>query len=155
MIKTQEDFFNKICTPHFICNVWKGYSRFSCERELGTEQKLQYFDPHSYGRERCVFLVLLMLNRKPRDPLCWVMAFFTASYQHLLWTPTHKGSNGPFGLLRLFLPHLVYKSARSLTGTHQGPKGPFGLMWLYLPQLVYLRPRSNWNSLEFCLDWVI
>ena len=24
-------------------------------------------------------------------PLCWVMAFFTASYQHLLWTPIHQG----------------------------------------------------------------
>ena len=24
-------------------------------------------------------------------PLCWVLAFFTASYQHLLWTPTHQG----------------------------------------------------------------
>ena len=22
---------------------------------------------------------------------CWVLAFFTASYQHLLWTPIHKG----------------------------------------------------------------
>ena len=24
-------------------------------------------------------------------PLCWVLAFLTASYQHLLWTPTHQG----------------------------------------------------------------
>ena len=40
----------------------KGYSRFACERELETEQKLQYFDPYSYGCQRCVFLVLLMLN---------------------------------------------------------------------------------------------
>ena len=26
-----------------------------------------------------------------QGPLCWVLAFFTASYQHLLWTPTHQG----------------------------------------------------------------
>ena len=26
--------------------------------------------------------------------LCWVMAFFIASYQHLLWTPTHQCPNG-------------------------------------------------------------
>ena len=51
IIKTQEDFFINICTSHFIV-------RFVCERELETEQKLQYFDPHSYGRQRCVFLVL-------------------------------------------------------------------------------------------------
>ena len=29
-----------------------------CERELETEQRLQYIDPHSYGHQRCVFLVL-------------------------------------------------------------------------------------------------
>ena len=89
--QTQEDFFNKICTSHFIARVRKGYSGFACERELETKQKLKYFDPHSYGHQRCVFLVLQMLNRRPRGPLCWVMAFFTASYQHLLWTPTHQG----------------------------------------------------------------
>ena len=49
MIMTQEDFFNKICTSHFIARVRKGYSRFACERELETEQKLKYFDPYSYG----------------------------------------------------------------------------------------------------------
>ena len=26
-----------------------------------------------------------------QSTLCWVMAFFTASYQHLLWTPIHQG----------------------------------------------------------------
>ena len=101
--------------------------------------KLQYFDPHSYGRQRCVFLVLLMLNRRPRSPLWCVMAFFTASYQQLPWTPTHQSPNGPFGLMWLSLPHLVYNSARSLTATHPGPQGPFGLMWLYLPPLIHLR----------------
>ena len=28
-----------------------------------------------------------------QGPLCWVLAFFIASYQHLLWTPTHQGPN--------------------------------------------------------------
>ena len=27
----------------------------------------------------------------PGGPLFWVLAFFTASYQHLLWTPIHQG----------------------------------------------------------------
>ena len=36
----------------------KGYSRFACERVLETEQKLQYFETQTYGRQRCVFLVL-------------------------------------------------------------------------------------------------
>ena len=32
--QTQEDFFNKIYTSHFIARVRKGCSRFACEREL-------------------------------------------------------------------------------------------------------------------------
>ena len=34
-----------------------------------------------------------LLNRRPRGlALCWMMAFFTASYQQLLWTPTQSGA---------------------------------------------------------------
>ena len=40
---------------------------------------------------RCVFLVLLMLNRRPRGSPCCVMAFFIAFYQHLLRTSAHQG----------------------------------------------------------------
>ena len=90
-----------------VC-VWEG---------AGDRTETAIFWPHSYGRQRCVFLVLLMLNRRPWGPLCWVMAFFTASYQHLLWTPIQSGDPSPFGLVRLSLPHLVYNSVRSLTTT--------------------------------------
>ena len=51
-----------------------------------------------------------LLNRRPRGPLCWVMAFFTASFQQLLWTPTQSGAPSPFGLAWLSLPQLVYNS---------------------------------------------
>ena len=63
-----------------MCGVplWEG---------AGNRTELKYFDPQTYGRQHCVFLVLLMLNRRPWGPLCWVMAFFTASYQQLLWSP--------------------------------------------------------------------
>ena len=43
--QTNEDFFINICTSHFICNVWKGYSRFYCERELETEQNCNILTP--------------------------------------------------------------------------------------------------------------
>ena len=36
-----------------------------------------------------------LFNRRPRGPLCWMMAFFTTSYQQLLWTPTHRGPREP------------------------------------------------------------
>ena len=64
-----------------VC-VWEGVGDW-------TEQK--YFDPHSYGRQCSIFLDLQMLNRRPWGPLYWMLAFFTASYQHLLWTPIYSG----------------------------------------------------------------
>ena len=114
MTKTQEDFFNKIlCTSHFIARVRKGCVGFYCERGLETEHNCNILTPLLWP-SRCVFLVLLMLNRSPRGSLCWVMTLFIASYQHLLWSPNSIGV----------------------------PSGPLGWVWLYLPHLVYLRPIS-------------
>ena len=49
-----------------------------------------------------------LLNRRPRgSAFCWMMAFFTASYHQLLWTPTQSGAPSPIGLVWLPLPHLV------------------------------------------------
>ena len=44
IIKTQEDFFKNMYLSLY-CKIRKGYSRFYCERELETEQNLQYIDP--------------------------------------------------------------------------------------------------------------
>ena len=95
IVKTQEDFFINICTSHFIVRVRKGLLNVCVWEGAGDRTELQYSDPHSYGRQRCVFLVLLMLNRRPRGPVCWVMAFFTAFYQQLPWTPTHQCPKAP------------------------------------------------------------
>ena len=100
---------------HFICNVcvWEG---------VGDRTELQYIDPHSYGHQRCVFLVLLMLNQRPGGPLCWL------SLLHLI--TNWSGPQTPSGVPRapsvgwwLSLPHLVSNSSDlQLTG---GPEGPF------------------------------
>ena len=95
IIKKQEDFFNKI---FYLSLYFKGSKRLFkvCVWEgVGDRTELKYFDPHSYGRQHCVFLVHLMLNRRPWGSLCWVLAFFTASYQHLLRTSTHQGPKAP------------------------------------------------------------
>ena len=34
-------------------------------------------------------------QREPWAPLCWVLAFFIASYQHLLRTSTYQGPKAP------------------------------------------------------------
>ena len=116
--QTSEDFFRKIYTSHFIVRVRKGLLRVCVWEGVGDRTETAIFWPHSYGRQRCVFLVLLTLNRRPWGPLCWVMAFFTASYLQPLWIPTQSGAPSPFGLVWLSLPHLVYNSVRSLTATN-------------------------------------
>ena len=63
--KTSEAFFIKICTSHFICNVWKGLLMVCVWEGAGDRTEIAIFWPHSYGRQRCVFLVLLMLNWRP------------------------------------------------------------------------------------------
>ena len=55
----------KIITSHFIARVRKSLLRV-CVWE-GAEDRTFW------------------------GPLCWVLAFFTASYQHLLWTSAHQG----------------------------------------------------------------
>ena len=109
----QEDFFINICTSHFIARVRKGYSRFACERKLETEHKLQYIDPHSYGRQCCVFLVLQGCSTI--GPLCWVICYILSATS--LHPNSIGGLDGPFVLMWLSLPNLVYNSVRSLTGT--------------------------------------
>ena len=118
IIKTQEDFFINICTSHFIVRVRKGLLKVCVWEGAGDRTETAIFWPHFYGRQRCVFLVLLMLNWRPWGPaLCWMMAFFTESYQQLLWAPTQLGAPSPFGLVWLSLPHPAYNSVRSLIVT--------------------------------------
>ena len=98
--QTSEDFFLKnIPLTLFVM--------FACEWELETEQRLQYIDPHSYGRQRSVFLVLQGCSTG--DP------------------EAHSAGCG------LSLPHLVTNRSPNTIG---GPEGPFGRVWLSLPHLV-------------------
>ena len=107
--------YQNICTSHFIVRFEKGYSRFTCERELVTEQKLQYSDPPLlWPSTLCLSRSPGLPNRRPRGSLCWIMASFTASYQQLLWSPNSIGvPEGPLGRVWLSLSHLVYNSVRS------------------------------------------
>ena len=98
----------------------------------------------TYGRQRCVFFVLLMLNRRPWDPFWWVLAFFTASYQQLLWSPNSIGvPEGPLGRVWLSLPHLIYNSISNCTGTQTQ------LSWLlsWLSYIIVQRPLDVWNRM--------
>ena len=101
-----------------------------------------YIDPHSYGHQRCVFLVLLMLNWRPRGSApCWMMTFFTASYHQLV-------SKTPSGVLRApsamcgFPYHIL--SLTSLIPNSSGPQGPPPLGFLYhILSATSLDPNSS------------
>ena len=137
--QTGEDFFKKICTSHFIVRVRKGYSRFACERELGTEQRLQYIDPHSYGRQRCVFLVLQGCSTG--GPGAQLSAGWWLSLLHLISNFSGPQlSRGPRGPLR---PGVAFPTTSrlllQLTLT----------VWLlsWLSYIIVQRPLNLWNGM--------
>ena len=90
-IKTQEDFLEKYLPLTLLQGFEKGYSRFACERELETEHNWNILTPNLWPSTLCLSRSQ-MLNRRSRG---WVIAFFTASYQHLLRTSTHQGPKAP------------------------------------------------------------
>ena len=93
---------------------------------------------------------------EPWGPLCWVLAFFIASYQHLLCTPNSIGvPEGPIGCVWLSLAHLdptVWNS----TGNSTGPLG-VELNWnrnsiqlarrTQLSYIIVRRPHDLWNRM--------
>ena len=82
-----------------------------------------------------------LLNRRPRGlALCWMMAFFTASDQQLLWTPTQSGAPSPFGLVWLSLQHLVSNSVRFLT------------LWLLVLTELYISSPPSQSPTQ-SLEW--
>ena len=77
---------------------------------VGDRTELQYIDPDSYGHQGCVFLILLMLNRRPGGPLCWL------SLLHLItnWSGPQTRSGvprAPSAGWWISLPHLVSNSS--------------------------------------------
>ena len=77
MIKTQEDFFMKIYTSHFIARVWKGCSRFACERELETEHNWNILTTKSWPSALGLSRSPGLLNRSPgvHSAGCWLSFF--------------------------------------------------------------------------------
>ena len=75
-----------------------------------------YWPPLLWPSALCLSRSPGLLSQRPRGPaLCWMMAFFTASYQQLFWTLTQLGAPSPLGLVWLSLPHIISNSVRSLT----------------------------------------
>ena len=106
---TSEAFFNKICTSHFIVRVQKGLLKVCLWEGVGDRTELQYIDPHSYGCQRCVFLVLQGCSTG--GPGAQLSVGWWLSLLHLIGNFSGPqligGLEGPFGLAWLSLPHLI------------------------------------------------
>ena len=93
MIKTHEGRHVKenagsFFTTYLPLTLLQGFERLACEKMLETEHKLHILTPLLWP-SRCVFIVLLMFNQRPRGPL-------------------HRSfSEGPLGRVWPSLPHLV------------------------------------------------
>ena len=94
---------------------------------------------------RCVFLVLLMLNRRPRGSLCCVMAFFIASYQHLLQTSAHQGPRPLRPGVAFPTTSRLHWNSNSLAGT-QLPQLPSWLRYIIV-QRQHGRLLDLWNRM--------
>ena len=104
MIETQEDFFIKIFTSHFICKFRKGCVVLLWKGAGDQKRNFNIFIPNLWP-SRCIFLVLLMLNRSPgvHSVGCWFSLLHLIS---IFFGPQLIRAPSPFGPEWLSLPHL-------------------------------------------------
>ena len=126
MMKTDADFFNKYLPLTLLRGLEKVIQSLPGEWDLVTEQKLQYFDPHSYGRHVMSFLFSWCSTGGPEAHSAGGWLPLLHLNQQLLWFPNSIGV----------------------------PEGPLGRVWLSLPHLVQLQLELE-LALDFCLDWAI
>ena len=111
-----------------------GYSRFACESVLETEHNWNILTPNLWS-SRCVFLVLLILNRSPgvHSAGCWLSLLHLIS---IFSEPQFIRAPSPFGLAWLSLPHL------GSTGT----RTPLA-RWTQLSYILVRRLLDLWNRM--------
>ena len=135
----------KICTSHFIVSVRKGLLKVLLWEGVGDRTELQYIDPHSYGRQRSVFLVIQGCST--RGPGAQLSAGWWLSLPHLITNMSPKLHRGFRGSL---LPGVAFSTTSCLwclwSTTHQGPKGPPPLGFLYhILSATSLDPNSDFQ----------
>ena len=106
----QEDFFINICTSHFIVRVRKGLLKVCVWEGVGDRTELQY-----------ILTPTLMAVNVVSFSFSWCSTGGPEAHSAGWW---------------LSLLHLISNFPRPNSSE---PQGPFSLMWLSLPHLVYLR----------------
>ena len=87
--KTQEDFFNKIFTSHFIARVRKGCVGFYSERELEIKHNWNILTPKLWPSALCLSRSPGLLNRGPgvHSAGCWLSWLLLVSLRLQLYSP--------------------------------------------------------------------
>ena len=100
-----------------------------------------YWPPHLWPSALCLSRSPGLLNRRPRGPaLCWMMAFFTVSYHQLVSKTPSRVLRAPSA--RYSFPYHVLSPTSLIPNSIRGSESPFGLVWLSLPHLVSNSVRS-------------
>ena len=143
---TSEAFFKKICTSHFIVKVRKGLLKVLLWEGVGDWTKTAIcWPPLLWPSALCLSCSPVLLNRRPRGPLCWVRAFSTASC-HQLVSKLHRESRGPL-LLGGDFPYHILSPTRLISNSSDlqlvwsstpsgAPRAPSAGRWLSLPHLL-------------------
>ena len=110
--KTQEDFFTNIFYLSLYCKSSKGLFKGLHVRGCWRLNINFIFWPPLLMTSRCVFLVLLMFNRRPRahSARCWFSLWHLISIFSGPQTPSGFLRTPPLGRVWLSLPHLVSNS---------------------------------------------
>ena len=103
--------YNYIFTSHFICKSLKGLFKGLHVRGCWRPNINFIFWPPLLMTVMLCLSCSLRCSTRGLGVHCWMVAFFMASYQHLLWTPNSIGGfRGPLGRVWPSLPHLVSNS---------------------------------------------
>ena len=144
MIKDERSLLYKNMYLSVYCKVWKGCVGFYCESELETEQNCNI----SYGRQRCVILVLqgCSTGGPEAHSARWCLSLLRL-ISNFSGPQLNRGPRAP-SAWRGFPYHI---SSLTPTVTHQGLKEPLR-PGVAFPTTSHL---YNSNCLTFCLDRVI
>ena len=131
------------------------FVRFVCEREFETEQNCNILTPTLMA----VSVVSFSFSRAAQPEAQEPSSLLDDGFLYCILSATSLDPNsigGPFGLVWLFLSHLVsyFNSSRAPT-LQGGPEIPFGQVWLSLPHLVYNSVRSLTVWLLSWLSYII
>ena len=109
-MKTQEDFFINICNSCFIVRVEKGLLKVCVWEGVGNRTETAIFWPQLlWPSTLCLFR-----SPDPQPEAQWPTLLGNGFLYKILSASSpdlnSSGSQGPFGLMRLSLPHLVHNS---------------------------------------------